>query len=131
MTDLQASLGLCQLTRLDQALARRAAIADRYTRALDGLPIGLPSAPHDRTHIYYRYVLSVPQPLDDLLSRLQNRGIQCRRPIYKPLHHYLRLPGHYPVSEQAFVSALSLPMYPSLTDEEIDLTVTALSEELN
>ena len=131
MTDLQASLGLCQLTRLDQALARRAALADRYTRALDGLPIGLPRTPHDRTHIYYRYVLSVTQPINDLLSRLQNRGIQCRRPIYKPLHHYLRLQGHYPMSEQAFISALSLPMYPSLTDEEIDLTVKILSEELH
>lgn len=131
MTDLQASLGLCQLTRLDQALARRAAIADRYTRALGGLPVGLPSTPHDRTHIYYRYVLSVTQPVDALMSRLQNRGIQCRRPIYKPLHHYLGLQGSYSASEQAFVSALSLPMYPSLTDEEIDLTVHALSEELH
>ena len=131
MTDLQASLGLCQLTRLDMALVRRVALAERYTSALSGLLVSLPFTPKDRTHIFYRYILSVTQPLDDLLGRLQNRGIQCRRPIYKPLHHYLHLQGKYPVSEEAFASALSLPLYPSLTNEESDMIVQVLSEELN
>jgi dTDP-4-amino-4,6-dideoxygalactose transaminase len=131
MTDLQASLGLCQLKRLDTTLVRRVAIAERYTKGLSGFPVGLPRTPNDRTHIYYRYVLSVTQPLDDLLGRLHDRGIQCRRPVYKPLHHYLSRQELYPVSEQAFASALSLPMYPALTEEEIDLTVKVLWEELH
>ena len=131
MTDLQASLGLAQLTRLDMALVRRVALAERYSSALSGLSVTLPFTPSDRTHIFYRYILSVAQPLDDLLSCLQNRGIQCRRPIYKPLHHYLSLPGRYPVSEEAFASALSLPIYPALTNEESDMIVQVLSEELN
>lgn len=131
MTDLQASLGMCQLKRVDTALARRVAIADRYAAALGSLPACLPRIPHDRTHIFYRYVLTVAQPLEDLLRRLQNRGVHCRRPIYKPLHHYLELQGRYPVSDQAFVSALSLPIYPSLTDERVDWVAQVLSEELN
>ncbi|GJL65079.1 MAG: aminotransferase DegT [Nitrospirales bacterium] len=131
MTDLQASLGMCQLTKLDSALVRRAVIANRYATELGCLPVSLPHIPQDRTHIYYRYVLSVSQPLDDLLGRLHNRGLQCRRPIYKPLHSYVNLQGRYPVSEQAFVSSLSLPIYPSLTDKEVDWIIKVLLEELN
>jgi len=131
MTDLQASMGSCQLKRLDAALVRRVAIAERYTRELTGLPVVLPLTPKDRTHIYYRYVLTVAQPLDGLLNRLQERGIHCRRPIFKPLHNYLGLHGRYPVSEHVFASALSLPIYPSLTEDEIDLIVQALWEELD
>ncbi len=129
MTDLHAALGTCQLDRLQENLERRADIAARYFLKLGHLPIELPFVPDDRTHIFYRFVLKIAQPLDDLLERLERKGVQGRRPVYQPIHRYLGLKG-YPNSDQAFSSTLSIPIYPSLSDEEVEYIITVLCEEL-
>lgn len=132
MTDLQAALGLSQLAQLPAFLDRRAAIASLYATLLTHPGLERPATPPGRSHIYYRYVVRVRRPrpsLDDLLARLERRGVQCRRPVFLPLHRYLGLAG-YPFSEEAHETALSLPIYPSLTDDEAASAARALCEEL-
>lgn len=135
MTDLQAALGVSQLTQLRTFLERRAAIAAQYHDALNQTGLGLPVVPPGRTHIFYRYIVRLPaanrstRPLEALLTRLEHRGVQCRRPVFRPVHRYLGLTG-YSNSEEAFETALSVPIYPSLTDEEVARAARTLCEEL-
>lgn len=135
MTDLQAAMGLRQLERVPTFLARRASIAASYQKTLAGLDVVHPTAPDGWTHIYYRYVLRVPSSrgrdggLTTLLGRLEGRGVQCRRPVFRPLHRDLKLAG-FPQSDDAHERALSIPIYPSLSDEDLARVAQALVEEL-
>lgn len=127
LTDLQAALGLAQLQRLPGFLARRAAIASGYRQRLQDLPLSLPFAPPDRERIYYRYVVSGPRPAEQYLDRLQASGVEARRPVFRPLHRYLGVDG-FPGAEEAWAKAVSLPLYPALSDEEVERVVTAARE---
>ena len=99
------------------------------------LDVVLPGIPKGSTHIYYRYVIRVPAwrrdrgALGDALARLEHRGVQCRRPIFRALHRYLQLDG-FPQCEDASETAISIPLYPSMTDEEVDQTAHVVLEEL-
>lgn len=116
MTDFQAALGLSQLQRLPDFLAKRRALADRYRRQLSGLPIARPVIPADRTHIFYRYIVRVGGKLRRMQTGLEQAGICARRPIFRPLHRYLKLTG-LPGTEEAWRTALSLPIYPTLGND--------------
>lgn len=132
MTDLQAALGVSQLGRFHSFLDRRAVIAAAYRSALGQISLELPVIPPGRSHIYYRFAVRLTRgsrPLDEVMARLEQRGVQCRRPVFRSLHRYLGLEG-YSVSEEAGRTVLSLPIYPSMTDEEIHRTIRALCEEL-
>lgn len=135
LTDLQAALGLSQLHRFQSFLERRAAVAASYQQRLGNLDINLPSIPQGRTHIFYRYVIRAPRlrkkpgSLGQLLVKLEQQGIQCRRPVFRALHRYLELDG-FPQSEEASETAISIPIYPSMTDEDVSRTAQALCEVL-
>jgi len=127
MTDLQAALGLAQLKRLPQFLKRREVIAACYRERLQHLPLQQPLAPPDRKRVYYRYVVKGPKRADAYLSRLQNLGVEARRPVFRPIHRYLGLEG-FPGAEEAWEKAVSLPLYPSLSDEETEWVLQAAQE---
>lgn len=121
MTDLQAALGRSQLDKLDDFIARRRAIAARYDRALTeaGFPVAV--APPDRDPIYYRYVI-MPEDTQAFMKAMNAAGVACRRPIFKPLHRYLGLSG-FTVTDRVWERAVSIPIYPSLTEHEV-LSIT-------
>ena len=127
MTDLQAALGLAQLTRLSQFLRRREAIAAFYRKRLQSLPLEQPLAPPDRGRVYYRYVIKGSKGANASLSRLQALGVEARKPVFRPLHRYLGLEG-FPGAEEAWEKAISLPLYPSLLDEEAERIAQAAEE---
>lgn len=127
MTDLQAALGLVQLGQLPHFLERRKAIASRYRERLEALPVQLPLDPSDREQVHYRFVVTGPLPADHYLGGLQPLGVEARRPVFRPLHRYLGIQG-FPGAEAAWEKAVSLPLYPSLRDEEIDRVVAAALE---
>ncbi len=135
LTDLQGALGLSQLLRFQSFLERRAAIAASYHQRLGTLDIVLPTIPQGRTHIFYRFVIRVPRlrgnpgALGDLLAKLERQGIQCRRPVFRALHRYLELDG-FPQSEEAGDTAISIPIYPSMTDEDVTRTAQTVCEAL-
>jgi dTDP-4-amino-4,6-dideoxygalactose transaminase len=115
MTDLQAAMGRAQLTRLPDFVRRRRALASRYKRALAEGPWELPAnAPH---HVYYRFVIQIRGRARRFLSRLHDLGIDARRPVFKPIHRYLGLEG-FPGTDEAFRRAVSIPLYPALTNNE-------------
>ena len=72
----------------------------------------------DRDHIYYRYVIRTERSRE-LLEAGKSAGIAYRRPVFKPLHHYLGKTG-YPQTDRAFLEAVSLPIYPSLHETEVE-----------
>ncbi len=118
MTDLAAALGLCQLGRLEAFLARRRALAAAYDRELAETPLRLPPRPADRTHAFHRYVVQGTRGAGPILAVLGARGIAARRPIFRPLHAELKLPG-FPGAAAAWRAMVSLPIYPTLTRREV------------
>jgi perosamine synthetase len=136
LTDVQAALGLSQLERFSAFHERRRLIGATYREVLSSKTIVCPSVPSGRTHGYYRFVMQLPQfrtdpnGLLDLITTLERQGIHCRKPVFRPLHHYLNQSG-FPNSDEADRTALSLPIYPNLTDDEVRQIHQALTEVLS
>jgi len=125
MTDLQAALGLSQLRKLAGFIARRREIADLYGDTLRRLGLPAPHAPAECEPVWYRYVLMLAGDADPFIEEMKRRGVECRRPVYKPLHRYLRLSG-FEASEDAWRRAVSVPLYPALSGAEIETILKAL-----
>lgn len=113
MTDVQAAIGRVQLKRLPEFLRRRREIAEAYSAAFAGVPLALPRA---EGHAFFRYVVSTTQR-EELTAHLAARGVEAKRPVYRPAHHYLG--GVFPRSERAHEECLSLPLYPALVDDGV------------
>jgi len=124
MTDIQAALGIVQLKALESFIRRRRDIAERYRRAFNSFSLGLP--PTDAGHIYFRYVLGLPMDAGPWIRELARMGIACARPIHHPLHQYLKLNG-YQATEKAWKQSLSIPIYPTLTDDEINKVIESVT----
>lgn len=120
LTDLQAAIGRAQLRRLPSFIARRREIAARYGAAFSGLPIQLPDP---EGHVFFRYVIRTATR-DALETHLRACGVEAKRPVHRPAHHYLG--GVFPLSERAHREALSLPIYPSLIDAEADHVIDSV-----
>lgn len=117
MTDIQASLGLNQLNKLDGFIKRRKEIAKRYSEAFYKYNF----EDFNKDSVYYRYIINV-EHLDKAIRYLKKYKIGCAKPIYKPLHKYLKLEGFYHTDDASF-HYLSIPIYPSLTDKEVDYII--------
>lgn len=129
-TDIHAALAFSQLSRLEEIRIRRAQIAERY---LSVLPEGfsIQSKLMNPDGMIYRFVISAPSSSvrDTLFAHLLSWGIQCIIPVerYELLHRYMGInPGLFPVAEELAGTTISLPIYPSLADCELDLICTAL-----
>ena len=125
MTDLVAAIGLCQLKRLPDFIRKRRSVARKYDLAFQNLDIRLPV--NDPDHIYFRYVVNLNTHLDRWIKALFKKSVICARPIYKPIHRYLNLQG-YPNSQRAWETSISIPIYPTLADKEIDLVIEAFMQ---
>ena len=136
LTDLQAALGLSQMSQLDSSVARRHQIARRYDAALAGLPLVTPwQSPdaHSALHLYPIQVDPAHSPLTrrQLFDGLRAAGIGVNV-HYIPVHsqpHYRRLgfaPGQFPAAEAYYAQAISLPMFPTLTEAQQGEVIAAL-----
>lgn len=115
MTDIQAAVGLVQLDRLETFIRRRKAIAKRYDQAFE--PLGLQLPPKDPEHIYFRYIIDLKKNSKTWIQSLRNKGVECARPVHFPLHRHFGLKG-YLRTEEAWQHNLSIPIYPSLSNED-------------
>ena len=127
MTDFQAAMGRVQLRRLPEFLQRRLAIAEQYTQALSDCPVRLPATPG---HVFFRYVLATNRR-EALEAHLRQRGIEAKRPVYCPAHHYLKDSSSdavraLPNAERAHEECLSLPIYPALVDEQVSYVIESV-----
>lgn len=136
LTDLQAALGFSQLSQLETSVARRHQIARRYDAELAGLPLVTPwQSPdaHSALHLYPIQVNPARSPLTrrQLFDGLRAAGIGVNV-HYIPVHtqpHYRRLgfaPGQFPAAEAYYAQAISLPMFPTLTEAQQGEVIAAL-----
>lgn len=140
MTDVHAALGHSQLLRLSGYVDRRNEIARRYDRLLAELPLTLPYVEPGNRSAFHLYVVRLQAGGDrDTHLRIFNelRGLNIGVNLhYMPVHlqpYYRTLgfsPGDFPQAEAFAASALTLPLYATLTDADQDLVVSALHSVL-
>ncbi len=139
MMDLQAAMGRVQLRKVDGWNARRRHNAALLSELLEGTPgIVLPQVRPGATHAFHQYTLRVPAGdtlgRDRLAQALQERGIgtgiHYARPIHRqPLYQEMGYDTvHLPAAEAAADEVLSLPVHPSLADEEMTTIARAVRE---
>ena len=132
MTDMQAALGLGQLKRAAEGLARRRRIAERYNEAFAGCEaIVTPHVEPHMRHAYHLYVIQVPRRLE-LYERLRAARIHTQV-HYVPTHtmrYYRQRESQpaLPVAEEYYTHCLSLPMFPSLTQAEQEYVIAQVLE---
>jgi perosamine synthetase len=134
MTDMQATLGLCQRDVLDEVLEMRRQIAERYTEALDRIPGLEPPYEPDhaqRTWQSYAVRLSPDAPIDrnELMGRLLRDGVPTRRGIMA-IHEepaYAGVVADVPHTEAATRESLLLPLFAGLTDEQQGYVIECLA----
>lgn len=140
MTDIQAALGFSQLQRLNRFLHSRRSLASRYNFLLCGLELILPHQFHDRDSSWHLYVIGWNEERSGIsraeaFHRLRENGIGVNV-HYIPVHlqpYYRQFgfkPGQFPNSEAYYSRAISLPIFPGLTEERQDWIVGKLSEML-
>ena len=141
MTDIQAALGTSQAKRLQEYVSRRRALAHRYNAHLSELPVVVPWQHPDSCSSVHLYVIRIPRT-DHRFTRatvfrsMRSEGIGVNV-HYIPVHlqpHYRKLGfnrGDFPESETYYAEAISLPMYPMLTDIQQDHIIDALKRALN
>jgi perosamine synthetase len=119
LSDIHASIAVCQLKKLNKMVSRRREIANYYLREFKNLPVCLPY-PIPNTHpVYFRFVIRVKPEVKTIINKMKKVGIQCARPIFKPLHYYFNRKYFLPKTDEFYRSAISIPIYPALTEKEM------------
>jgi perosamine synthetase len=131
MTDIAAAIGLAQLPKLPAANERRRAIAARYDRELAG--VVTPAVRPGATHVYHQYTIRVRER-DAFAEKLRDRGVGSA--VYYPIPVHRQKPflalgyggERLPVTDRLTEQVLSIPVHPSLTDDEVATVIGAVNE---
>lgn len=142
MTDIQAALGIVQLGKLNGFVARRREIASKYLDAFGGMEgIKLLSEKKGCLNAYHLFVVQLERDrlkrarreiFDEL--RAKGLGVQVhyipvtRQPFYRKMGID---PGQYPVSEAYYESAISLPIFPRMTPEDVAYVISTVKDVIN
>lgn len=140
LTDLQAALGLAQLAKCDDMFVGRQRVAERYSTAFKEIAaLQVPSVPEDRTTSWHLYILRLK--LDRLgidrnqfIRELAERGVSTSvhfiplhlQPVYQREFKYKA--GDCPIAEREYQRSLSLPIYSSMHDEEIEYVISCVAD---
>jgi aminotransferase EvaB len=136
LDEVQAAILRLKLTRLEEDIAARRAIADRYRRYLAGTNLILPRETGKGRHVYYIYVVRHPSR-DELLQRLKEENIHLNISYPWPIHTMTGFSelgysqGDLPNTEEAATEVFSLPMYPGLSLEKQDRVCDVLKKLLD
>lgn len=133
-TDINASLGLVQLKKQDKLREKRAYIASRYNEAFkDDKNIITPFVKEDRVTSWHLYVIKIADR-DEVIEKLKENGVGCsvhfipihKHPYYKDKYGYKN--EDYPTANDVFDKSLSLPIYPDMSDEEVEYVISKVKE---
>ncbi len=130
LDDIHAAILSVKLKHISKWTDRRREIADRYTKGLKGTSFSLPFEPPGYRHAYHLYVIEHPKR-DDLEKFLVNAGVDAKLHYPIAIHQQEGYPWgkradpdpHVPHSEKNAATCLSLPMFPELTDDEVDYVI--------
>jgi len=137
LSDILAAVGLAQMERIDELLARRLALAARYTELLDGMPgVTMPRTTPGGTHSYQTYCIHIDRR-DHIMAALRAQGVEAQIGTYA-LHRQpafanpatCRLSGPMLGSRQAADHCLALPLYHHMTDDDQRHVVRTLAEAM-
>jgi dTDP-4-amino-4,6-dideoxygalactose transaminase len=136
LTDFQGAMGVTQMDKLGRIIAARRARAETYDRLLAGTGVQPPVVPARSHHVYQSYVVLLPVQQAArraaLIAALKQSGIETTIGTWHmPLTTYFRskynfAPGDFPVTDQVFARALTLPLHEGLTETEQHTVVTRL-----
>jgi dTDP-4-amino-4,6-dideoxygalactose transaminase len=133
LDELQAAILRVKLAHLKHWNARRAEIAARYNAGLKQFPVELPLVTPGNTHVYHVYAVRTSRR-DALQEFLAGRGVPTI--IYYPLPLHLQKVyadlghrmGDFPIAETVSKTILPLPIYPELTDDQVDYVIEMVGE---
>ncbi len=140
LTDLQSAIGIVQLEKCDEMNSRRRDVAERYSKAFVNLEaLEIPEVLSDRESSWHLYVLRLHLDRlrigrDHFMNELEHRGVSASvhfiplhlQPYYQKQFGYKT--GDYPQSECEYTRCLSLPIFPGMSDEEIDYVIQVVSD---
>ena len=137
MTDICAALGLSQMSRIDEFIARRREIAATYDTAFASLPVTTPWQHPDTASAWHLYIIRIDRKRTarshrQVFDALRDAGIGANLhyiPVYRqPYYRELGFgQGHCPNAEAYYAEAISLPMYATLSDEEQRQVIDAVA----
>jgi dTDP-4-amino-4,6-dideoxygalactose transaminase len=133
LDELQAAVLRAKLPHLDEDNARRRAIAARYGARLAGSVVTTPVVASGVEHVFHQYVVRSPRR-EELMAWLLERGISTAIHYPVPIHMQPAYAGRLPivvelaVTERIAGEILSLPIFPSLSDDDVNLVIEALLE---
>lgn len=136
LDEVQAAILSLKLPFVERWIKRRRQIAERYAQGLQKCGLRLPAESKDNFHVYYVYVVEHPER-ERVMRGLADRGINCNISYPYPIHtmrgyaHLDYREGQFPVTEEAAKRVFSLPMYPYLSDAEVDRVIEAVVEACN
>ncbi|MBQ6219288.1 MAG: DegT/DnrJ/EryC1/StrS family aminotransferase [Methanosphaera sp.] len=134
MTDIAASIGLVQLKNIDQINKKRNENAEYLSEGLSDVKgITTPEIAENVTHVFHQYTIRVSKDRDafkDFLTQKEiGTGVHYPIVLYKqPYYQNIGLTGNCPEAELAANQVISLPVHPSLTQEELDTIISAVKE---
>ena len=139
LSDILAAVGVAQMRKMDTILARKRALAASYTDRFAGMgQVTAPVDPAWHGHVYQSFVLMLDEAIDrdGVIASMSEQGIETTLGTYalhaEPffMRTYGHKPGDLPGSYDAYRRSLTLPLYPSLTDADMDRIVDSLSTAL-
>jgi perosamine synthetase len=133
MTDIAAAIGNVQLAKLEGFIKRRieiASIYDNNLRDIDGITIPPVTNCANEKKVFYRYMLRARnKSRDSILEKLRHKKILCGVGVANPLHRILRLPvENFRNTEDWVINGISIPIYPTLTNDEVARVCNALKK---
>ena len=140
LTDFQAALGSSQLERLSDFIESRNKIAQTYFELLVDMGLILPEVPNDRLSAFHLFILRVTNEFkssrNSVFEKLRSEGVNVnlhyipvyRQPYFKKKYNFN--PSDYPESERYYEEAISIPMFPSLSRQEIGFVAESIRGQL-
>ena len=126
MSDLNASLGLSQFAQLGSMIEKRREIAKRFIVALGGEGGIFPNS------VYSRFIVFADADIEDSIRGFNDAGIEAKRPVYKPLFQCIDCdPEEFPNAQWAHDHIISVPIYPAMSEDEINIIEKYLENHKN